>query len=89
MNSRFILCLVLLFCGRLVAQEVPSADPLNAATAAASSALGVNDGRLPGVGIAEGISEITGVAVRNGGTNCLGIASRWCGASDWVSSACA
>jgi hypothetical protein len=63
MNSRFILCLVLLFCGLLVAQEVPSADPLNAATAAASSALGVNDVRLPGVGIAEGISEITGVAV--------------------------
>jgi hypothetical protein len=63
MNSRFILCLVLLFCGPLVAQEVPSADPLNAATAAASSALGVNDVRLPGVGIAEGISEITGVAV--------------------------
>lgn len=63
MNSRFILCLVLLFCSPLVAQELPSADPLNAATAAASSALGVNDVRLPGVGIAEGISEITGVAV--------------------------
>ncbi|MBK8035725.1 MAG: hypothetical protein IPK22_01110 [Verrucomicrobiaceae bacterium] len=63
MNSRFILCLVLLFGSPLVAQELPSADPLNAATSAAASALGVNDARLPGVGIAEGISEITGVAV--------------------------
>ncbi len=63
MNARFFFCLLWLVCGSLRAQEVTEADPLKAATSAAASALGVKDVRLPGVGIAEGISEITGVAV--------------------------
>jgi len=63
MNSRFLVCLLWLFCGSLTGQEALGTDPLHAATSAAAGALGVNDARLPGVGIAEGISEITGVAV--------------------------
>lgn len=63
MNARFIPCLLWLACGPLAAQEVPVAGPLHAATAEASGALGVETARLPGVSVAEGISEITGVAV--------------------------
>lgn len=63
MNARFIPCLLWFACGPLAAQEgAPAADPVHAATAAAA-ALGAQDARLPGVSVAEGISEITGVAV--------------------------
>lgn len=50
-------------CGSLLAQQAAEADSLNTAMPAAAGSFGLNDARLPGVGMAEGIAEITGVAV--------------------------